>query len=193
MGNTQYRLTGVVVEEYASDSKGESFYIQDWSGKTLAYRATGFKASGAKVGDIVTVVGQRGEFKGNAQLVSGTFEEIKYAVTEISVTDFLSKPDSKEVYYKVTGTITSLMGSNGKPNDYGNLYISDGTSTLYVFGTYPGYGATGDNRKHFIANTGIEVGDELTMIGYKDTYTDKNGVSTIELCGGIYFSHKKKN
>jgi RPA family protein len=193
VSQAQYRITGVVMELYASDKQGESFYIQDWSGKTLAYRATGFKASGAKVGDIVTVVGQRGEFKGNAQLVSGTFEEIKYAVTEISVTDFLSKPDSKNVYYKVTGTITSLMGSNGKPNDYGNLYISDGTSTLYVFGTYPGYGATGDNRKHFIANTGIEVGDELTMIGYKDTYTDKNGVSTIELCGGIYFSHKKKN
>ena len=32
----------------------------------------------------------------------------------------------------------------------------------------------------------IEVGDKLTMIGYKDTYK-----GLVELCGGIYFSHEK--
>ena len=62
------------------------------------------------------------------------------------------------------------------------------TNELYVYGCYPGYGATGDNRKNFIANAGIHVGDQLTMIGYKDTY---NGL--IELCGGIYFSHTPAN
>ena len=185
VGTTMYRITGVVMELYTSDKNGESFYIQDFSGKTLVYRAAGFKASGAKVGDVVTVVGQRGAYKDSPQMVSGTFEELKYAVTEVSIAEFLQKPDNKNVYYKVTGTISSLKGSNGKDNDYGNLYITDGTNELYVYGCYPGWGATGDARKFFIAENGIKVGDELTMIGYKDTY---NGL--VELCGGICFGFK---
>lgn len=185
VGSSMFRLTGVVTELYSSDKQGQSFYIQDYSGKVLVYRAAGFKESGAKVGDVVTVVGQRGAYKDTPQMVSGTFEEIKYAVTPISIADFLAKPDNKNVYYMVTGTISSLKGSNGKDNDYGNLYITDGTNELYVYGCYPGYGATGDARKFFIADNNIKVGDELTMIGYKDTY---NGL--VELCGGICFGFK---
>ena len=86
----------------------------------------------------------------------------------------------------VTGKISSLLGSNGKENDYGNLYITDGTNELYVYGTYPGWGATGDARKFFIADNGIEVGDEITIIGYKDTYKE-----LVELCQGVCFSFKK--
>ena len=143
----------------------------------------GFIEAGAKVGDIVTVVGQRGAYKDTPQMVSGTFENLKYAVTEVSVAEFLAKEDNKNVYYMVTGTIDEIANTT-----YGNLYITDGTNRLYVYGCYPGYGATGDFRKDFLAAAGIEVGDKLTMIGYKDTY---NG--TIELCGGIYFSHEKGN
>ena len=187
VGNTQYRITGVVMEEYASDKNGESFYIQDWSGKTLVYRVDSYKNSGAKVGDIVTVVGKRGAYKDNPQLVSGVFEEIKFAVTPCTIEEFLAKPKSKTDYYMVTGTIKSLKGSNGKDNDYGNLYLEDEKGNeLYVYGCYPGYGATGDARKFFIKNNGIEVGDKLTMIGYKDIYND-----LIELCGGICFSFEK--
>ena len=185
VGTSVFRLTGVVTELYTSDKNGESFYIQDFSGKTLVYRAAGFKASGAKVGDIVSVVGQRGAYKDSPQMVSGSFEELKYAVTQVTIEEFLKKPDNKNVYYMLTGTISSLKGSNGKDNDYGNLYITDGTNELYVYGCYPGYGATGDARKFFIADNDIKVGDELTMIGYKDTY---NGL--VELCGGINFSFK---
>lgn len=185
VNTTNYRITGVVTELYTSDKNGDSFYIQDYSGKVLVYRASGFKNSGAKVGDIVTVVGQRGAYKDTPQMVSGTFEEVKYSVTEVTIAEFLQKPDNKNVYYKVTGTIKSLLDSKGKANDYGNLYITDGTNELYVYGCYPGYGATGDARKFFIAENEIKVGDELTMIGYKDTY---NGL--VELCGGICFGFK---
>ena len=59
---------------------------------------------------------------------------------------------------------------------------------MYVYGCYSGYGAVQDARKGFIKAAGIKVGDQLTMIGYKDTY---NGL--IELCGGIYFSHTPAN
>ena len=68
VGTSVFRLTGVVTELYTSDKNGESFYIQDFSGKTLVYRAASFKASGAKVGDIVSVVGQRGAYNTDAHL-----------------------------------------------------------------------------------------------------------------------------
>ena len=81
----------------------------------------------------------------------------------------------------VTGVIDEIANTT-----FGNLYINDGEGNrLYVYGCYPGYGATGDNRKNFLETAGIKVGDVLTMIGYKDTYK-----GTIELCGGIYFSHQ---
>ena len=181
ISTSQYRITGVITELYTSDKQGKSFYVQDYTGKVLVYRAEGFIEAGAKVGDIVTVVGQRGAYKDTPQLVSGTFEDLKYAVTEVSIAEFLAKPDSKETYYMVTGTIDEIANTT-----YGNLYITDGSNRLYVYGCYPGYGATGDFRKDFLAAAGIEVGDKLTMIGYKDTYKE-----VIELCGGIYFSHEK--
>ncbi|MBP5386105.1 MAG: BACON domain-containing protein [Prevotella sp.] len=186
VGDTQYRITGVITELYSSDSQGKSFYIQDYSGKTLIYRAEGFIESGAKVGDIVTVVGKRGAYKDSPQMVSGNFESLNYAVTKVSIEEFNAKDDSKDVYYMVTGTVKDLLSNTGAENDYGNLHITDGTNELYVYGCYPGYGAQGDDRKGFIKAANIEVGDQLTIIGYKDTYK-----GLIELCGGIYFSHEK--
>ncbi len=187
VGDTQFRLTGVVTDLYTSDSQGQSFYVTDYSGTALVYRAAGFKESGAKVGDVVTVVGKRGAFNGNPQMTSGTFEKINYAVTKVSLAEFLTKPDDANTYYMVTGTIKSLLNNKGQENDYGNLYLTDGTNELYVYGCYTGWAAPkGDTQKYFIRNNGLAVGDELTMIGYKATY---NGL--IEICGGTCFSFKK--
>jgi hypothetical protein len=147
----------------------------------LVYRAAGFKDSGAKVGDIVTVVGKRAAYKDTPQMGSSTFEEIKYAVTEVSIAEFLTKEDNPNVYYMVTGIVDEIVNET-----YGNLYIRDGENRLYTYGCYPGWGATGDNRKECIAEVGIEVGDRLTIIGPKSTYKD-----TPQVNGGIYFSHEK--
>ena len=188
VGDTQYRITGVIVS-VANASYG-NVYVRDWSGEAYVYGigAKGdFQNLGLKVGDIVTLVGKRGEYKGTAQMTGGQYET-HIPVTEVTIAEFLSKPDDKNTYYMVTGTIQDLLDNKGKENVYGNLHLTDGTNELYVYGCYPGYGATGDNRKNFIANAGIQVGDQLTMIGYKDTY---NGL--IELCGGIYFSHVPAN
>lgn len=180
---TVYRITGVVTS-IVRDDRGR-FNIKDYSGEVYVYNLydengsyVSLSSLGIEVGDIVTVLGNRGSYGTTIEALNSTFEK-KIDVTEISIADFLTKEDSKDVYYKVTGTISSIANTT-----YGNLNITDGTNTLYVYGCYPGYGATGDNRKNFLATAGINVGDELTMIGYKDTY---NG--TIELCGGTYFSH----
>lgn len=182
VGDTQYRITGVISK--VAKAQYGNIYIKDFSGEVYVYGvgAKGdFEALGLKVGDIVTLVGKRGEYNGTAQMTGGQYES-HIPVTEVTIEEFLTKPDSKTTYYMVTGTIKSLLDSKGKANDYGNLYMTDGTNDLYVYGCYPGYGATGDDKKFFIAENEIQVGDKLTMIGYKDTY---NGL--VELCGGICF------
>ena len=134
VGNTQYRITGVITKVARADYG--NVYIRDWSGEAYVYGigAKGdFEKLGLKVGDIVTLVGKRGEYKGDAQMTGGQYES-HISVTEISLADFLAKPDSKTVYYMVTGTVKDLLSSAGKTNDYGNLHLTDGTNELYVYG-----------------------------------------------------------
>lgn len=186
VGDTQYRITGVI-QKVAKADYG-NIYLRDYTGEMYVYGigAKGdFQALGLKEGDIVTLVGKRGAYNGNPQMTGGQYET-HIPVTDISIEDFFDKPDDKNVYYRVTGEISSLKDKNGNDNDWGNMFITDGGQQLYVYGLYPGYGATGDNRKGWVATAGIEEGDILTTIGYKDTY---GGV--VEICGGIYFSHKK--
>ena len=185
VGETTYRMQGIITSLYESDKQGKSFYIKDFSGEALVYRAEGFLDSGIKVGDVVTVLGKRGAYKDSPQMVNGSCE-LLYAVTPVTIAEFLTMPDDKNVYYMVTGTISSLLDDKGAENDYGNMFITDGTNELYVYGCYPGWGATGDDRKFLVADNGLEVGDEITMIGYKDTY---KGV--VELCKTACFSFKK--
>ncbi|MCH5310972.1 MAG: DNA-binding protein [Prevotella sp.] len=179
--NTLYRVSGIITK-VANASYGNC-YIKDFSGETYVYGigAKGdFEALGLKEGDIVTLVGKRGEYKGDPQMAEATAESFNI-VTEVSIEEFLTKEDNPNVYYRVTGNVTEIANAT-----YGNLYISNGANSLYVYGCYPGWGATGDARKDCIATQGIEVGDELTVIGSKSTY---NG--TPQVNGGIYFSHKK--
>ncbi len=183
VGTTQYRLNGIITRLYYYKENVAGFYIADYSGETLVYKASGFTGTEAKPGDVVTVVGQRGDYKGTAQLVSGMFEKVDYVVTEVSIADFLTKEDDKNVYYKVTGTLDEIANPT-----YGNVYLKDGDQRLYVYGCYPGWGASGDARKNCLADKNIEVGDKLTVIGVKATFNDAPQVSN-----GIYFSHVKAN
>ena len=179
VGDALFRLTGVITEMYTSDKQGKSFYISDYSGNALVYRAEGFVEVGLTVGDVVTVVGKRGAYKDTPQMVSGKVEGFS-KVTEVSIADFLNKPDAKDVYYMVSGTIDEIAN-----DQYGNLYITDGTNRLYIYGCYPGWGATGDARKGVVATYGLKVGTKLTVIGPKSTYKDVAQVN-----GGVYFSHE---
>ena len=181
VGDTQYRLTGVITRVYTSDKQGQSFYLRDWSGETLIYRTDNFAGSALEPGDVVIVRGKRGAYKTTPQMVSGTIELVQEIVEEVSITDFLAKEDAKDVYYKVSGTVDEIANDT-----YGNLYLTDGTTRLYVYGCYPGWGATGDARKGCVAAEGIKVGDKLTVIGPKSTYK-----GTPQVNGGIFFSLEK--
>ena len=116
-------------------------------------------------------------------MVEGTFEKRDHVVTEVSLTEFLAKEPAADVYYMISGTIDEIANA-----DYGNLYLTDGTERVYVYGCYPGWGATGDARKGLIGNLGIQVGDKLSVIGVRAEYK-----GTPQLSNGIYFHHTSAN
>ena len=177
VGDTQYRLTGVITS-IANATYG-NLYIRDFSGETYVYGIKDYTTKGLKVGDIITIVGKRAEYKGTPQ-VGGAVLETVIPVTPVTIAEFLTKADDPNTYYMVSGNITNIATGN-----YGNLDISDGTNTLYVYGCYPGYGATGTARQGLITSKGIKVGDKLTVIGPKGSYN-----SVPQVNGGLYFSHE---
>ena len=181
VGDTQYRITGVITS--VANATYGNVYVRDWSGETYVYGigAKGdFEASGLKAGDVVTLVGKRGEYKGTAQMTGAVLEDFK-VVTPIDIDSFLDQEDDPNTYYMLTGEIIEIANPI-----YGNLYLEDETNQIYVYGCYPGWGATGDNRKNWLETADITVGDQLSVIGVKSTY---NG--TPQLANGIYFSHVK--
>lgn len=181
VGDTQYRITGVITS--VANATYGNVYVRDWSGETYVYGigAKGdFEAAGLKVGDVVTLVGKRGEYKGTAQMTGAVLEDYK-VVTPVTIDEFLDKDDDPNTYYMLTGEIIEIANPT-----YGNLYLEDETNQIYVYGCYPGWGATGDNRKNWLETAGIVVGDKLSVIGVKSTYQ-----GTPQLSNGIYFSHEK--
>ena len=175
--STIYRVSGVITSMYASDKQNKSFYIRDYTGEVLIYRAEGFDTSDAKVGDVVTVTGVRTSYKGTAQMGSTKFEALDHVVTEISIASFLEEGQNS-AWYRVTGTVTEIANES-----YGNIYITDGSKILYIYGCYPGVGATGDARKGVVAAQGIKVGDKLTVFGPRSVYKDVPQVN-----GGYFWS-----
>lgn len=181
VGDTQYRITGIITN-VANASYG-NVYVRDFSGEVYVYGigAKGdFEAAGLKEGDIVTLIGKRAEYKESPQMSGGVLES-SISVTDVTIDEFLTKEDNPDVYYRVEGMLDEIDNPT-----YGNLYLKDNVTRLYVYGCYPGWGATGDFRKDCLTQKGIEVGDLLKVIGVKSTY---NG--TPQLKNGIYFSHQK--
>jgi hypothetical protein len=172
----QYRLKGVITS--ISDATTGKLNIRDFSGEVYVYKIVDFATKGLKVGDIITIVGTRAAYNGTPQ-VNGAVLESFIPVTAATIAEVLTKPDNASTYFMVTGVITSITSAT-----YGNLYLKDGASEIYVYGCYPGYGATGDYRKNLITNKGIKVGDQLTVIAPKASYG-----GSPQLSNSIYFSH----
>ncbi len=175
VGDTQYRLSGVITK---IDAKyNNNIHISDFSGETYVYRLD-LNGKEYKVGDIVTVVGKRGEYNGH-QLVNGVLESV-IPVTAATIAEVFAKEDSKEVYYMVTGEITSVANEL-----IGRLNFKDESGEIYVYGCSPGYGAkTNDEKNGLLEAKEIKAGDTLTVIATKGSY---EGVG--QLTNGFYFSH----
>jgi len=176
VGDAQYRLSGVVTK--ITNNNDGRLNIRDFSGETYVYKIKDYQANSLKAGDIITIVGKRAAYNNDPQ-VSGAVLESVIPVTVATIAEMLTKPDDPNTYFMVTGVIKDIAAG-----DYGNLTITDGTNSLYSYGCYPGYGATGNYRKGLIAAKGIKVGDTITIIGPKGSFNEVPQISN-----GIYFSH----
>lgn len=178
VGDSQYRVTGLVSKIH--EKYNNNFWIQDATGEMYAYRVDA-QGKTLTVGDFVTLVGKRGDFKGDAQMTEAVLEKHS-AIQAVSVADFLTKSDSNDIYYELTGEITSIA-----KEEYGNIYLKDASGETYVYGILPGYGAVGDAKKGMIAAKGIKVGDTITLRGNKGSHK-----GSPQMVNAVYVSHTSK-
>ena len=182
-GDALYRIQGVITK--IDNPTYGNIHISDYSGEVYVYgigEKGAFEGSGLVVGDVVTLVGKRGEYKGTPQMTNAQTESY-IKVHPVTIAEFLTMEDSKDTYYMVSGTVDQIAD-----DQYGNIYINDGTNRLYIYGCYPGWGAKGDARKGAVAKFGIAVGDKLTVIGPKSTHNDAPQVNN-----GVFYSLVKAN
>lgn len=181
-GSTVYRLTGVITK-VANPTYGNC-YIKDATGETFVYGigAKGdFEKKGLKVGDVVTLTGVKDIFKGTGQMKNATLEDVK-VVTKISVADFLTKKDDKNVYYMLEGTITEFAGQRNDLKTYGNFGLTDDSGSAFVYGLTTGWGGA----KKLAGTLGLNFGDKITIIGYRTSHDGNPQV------GGAFLFSKGK-
>ncbi len=178
-GETVYRLTG-----YISKDEGKEYgniYITDYTGTVYVYGVLDAEGQskqwfnmGIKVGDIVTVEGIKTSYKENPQMKNVKVTK-HIAVTPLSVADFTTKEDSKEVYYQLTGTVKNIvMDKNDATlqNEYGNFDLVDETGSIYVYGLLQGWGGP----SKMFREMNIKEGDKLTIVGVHASY---NGAAQV--------------
>ena len=167
-GSTVYRLTGVITK--VANAKYGNFYIKDATGETYVYGIgimSDFVKKGLKEGNIVTLTGVKDIYDGTHEMKNATLEAVK-AVTKISVADFLTKKDDKNVYYMIEGTITEFAGQKNDLKTFGNFGLTDATGSAYVYGLTAGWGGEGKKA----GELGLNFGDKITIIGYHTSYKD---------------------
>ena len=160
VGDVQYRLTGLVTK--VDDAAAGKYYISDYTGQVYVYKASGE----VSLNDVVTIVGKHAEFKGTPQVGSGKLEEVCASAEPISLADFNAAADDNDKLYVLTGKIVEIVNDK-----YGNVYIEDENGEkVYLYGVYGEW--TGENKKNFITDNGIAVGDEITVVTIKTSHND---------------------
>lgn len=210
-----YKLVGKV-SDIQSDVYG-NFNLTDATGTVYVYGLVSkdlggfaknkandksFASIGVKEGDEITIIGFRQTFtpkegdpvievvgayyvsgaSGSGDQPGGDTEEVKNA----TVSQFIAAEKSTTQPYKLTGTV-----SNIKSDVYGNFDLTDETGTVYIYGLVSkdlgGYAKNKANDKSF-KSIGIKEGDKITIVTFRDDYTNASGETTIEGVGGYYIS-----
>ena len=172
VGDAQYRLTGLVTK--VDDAAAGKYYISDYTGQVYVYKASGEVA----LNDVVTIVGKYAEYKGTPQVGSGKLEEVCASAEPISLADFNAAADDNDKLYVLTGKIVEIVNDK-----YGNVYIEDENGEkVYLYGVYGVW--TGENKKNFITDNGIAVGDEITVVTIKTSHKD-NPQGKNAVCFGV--------
>lgn len=198
-GNVWYQMTGTI--QNIENTAYGNFTLVDETGSIYVYGLTAekvdkndqsFSTLGLNEGDIVTLVGTRDEFGGEAQ-VGGPAYYISHEdgggedpdpdepgdLVEVTIAEFLAASESSDVWYQLTGTITSIDNEY-----YGNITIEDNTGSVYVYGLTK---TKVDKNDNSFSSIGLSEGDIVTLAGTRTSYNDQPQV------GGpaYYISHEE--
>ncbi len=102
--------------------------------------------------------------------------------TAVTIAEFLEKSVNTTDWYEITGTITSITGT-----EYGNFYVKDESGQVLVYGLTKEW-ADGKNDKSF-SQIGLKTGDKLTFWTLRSEYggSAQAGGSG---CPALYISHE---
>ena len=189
-----YQITGTITKIenatygniYIEDEAGTEVYIYGVAENNQLINASFGNIEGLNAGDIITVIGCRGEYKGSAQMVNGYYvshvdgeepePEVPGEIMKVTVKEFLEKNEDDNVYYQLTGTIANLTNAT-----YGNFDLVDETGTVYVYGLK----ASQDASNQSFGELGLKEGDIVTLVGTRAEFKGKAQVG-----GAYYISHE---
>ncbi len=181
--NTAYQIGGIVTSivmdktDATKPNKFGNFYIKDRSAEAYIYGLLPEKggaggqdvisAKGIKVGDYIVLDSPKSSYNGSPQGKNAWYVS-HYPYLSNAAFSALEDDATKSVFYTVSGTVTKIVmdkTDDTKPNKYGNIYINDGESELYIYGVLDWEG----NPANF-ESLGVNVGDKITGYAYKSSY-----------------------
>ena len=173
--STYYKLKGTVSKFNPTYC---SFDLTDETGTIYVYSVADKTAwSTVKDGGVVEIAGIYDYFadKSKHEVVKAQFLSFTEATTPVeivnaTVAEFIAAEKSVTKKYRVSGTITEIQNPT-----YGNLKLKDDTGEVLIFGVKKDKDAANTS----FSELGAEVGDKLTVVGFRDEY---NG--TIEMTSG---------
>lgn len=189
-----YQITGTITKIenatygniYIEDEAGTEVYIYGVAENNQLINASFGNIEDLNAGDIITVIGCRGEHKGSAQMVNGYYvshidgeepePEVPGEIMKVTVKEFLEKNVDDNVYYQLTGTIANLTNAT-----YGNFDLVDETGIVYVYGLK----ASQDASNQSFGELGLKEGDIVTLVGKRAEFKGEAQVGD-----AYYISHE---
>ena len=173
--STYYKLKGTVSRFNPTYC---SFDLTDETGTIYVYNVADKTAwSTVKDGGVVEIAGLYDYYDATSkhevvktQFISFTEAAAPAEIINATVAEFIAAEKGVTKKYRVVGTITEIQNAT-----YGNLMLKDGTGEVLIFGVKKDKDAASTS----FSELGAEVGDKLTVVGYRDEY---NG--TIEMTSG---------
>lgn len=173
--STYYKLKGTVSKFNPTYC---SFDLTDETGTIYVYSVADKSAwSAVKDGGIVEIAGLYDYFATKsqhevvkAQFLSFTEATAPAEIVNATVAEFIAAEKSVTKKYRVSGTITEIQNPT-----YGNLKLKDDTGEVLIYGVKKDKDAANTS----FSELGAEVGDKLTVVGFRDEYS-----GTIEMTSG---------
>lgn len=97
-------------------------------------------------------------------------------VQAVTVAEFLSKPESTDVWYQLTGKISGSINTT-----YGNFDLVDESGSVYVYGLTA---TPQEKNDKSYSSLGLKAGDIVTLIGQRGSFNGKD-----EVLNAYYVSH----